>query len=150
MQMESALNNHLKLLVLGGVVAALAAIWHLLCIIGGPGWYEFARAPLPIIKSAYEGTLLAPVSTTVIAILMLTCTAYSFSGAGLIKPIPLLKTALFVISFICLLRALSVVPFLLHPKFDTWELVAGCGWLFVGVCFLIGALAKSRTQKANM
>lgn len=147
--MESVLSKASTLLVAGGVVAALAAIWHLLCIIGGPGWYEFARAPLPIIESARKGTFLAPLGATTISLLMFACTLYSLSGAGLIKSIPLLKTALFAISFICLLRALAVILFLLHFKFDVWELVASCSWLFVGICFLVGALEKLRVKREN-
>lgn len=138
--MECALNNKLKFLVVGGVIGAFAAIWHLLCVIGGPGWYAFARAPQVVVESAAEGTFLAPISAMVIAGLMFTCTAYSFSGAGLIRRIPLLKTALVVISIICLVRALIVIPYLLSSKLDIWELVASAVWFFVGVCFLLGAL----------
>mgnify|MGYP003453193578 FL=1 len=129
-----------KLLITGGLIAAATAIWHLLCIAGGPSWYAFARAPGIVIHSAKQGTLLAPISTTVIAGLMFTCTAYAFSGAGLIKKIPLLKSALVTIAFICLVRALSTVPYLISSHLDMWELVASSGWFFVGVCFLMGAL----------
>ena len=136
-----------KLLITGGLIAAATAIWHLLCIAGGPSWYAFARAPGIVIHSAKQGTLLAPISTTVIAGLMFTCTAYAFSGAGLIKKIPLLKSALVTIAFICLVRALSTVPYLISSHLDMWELVASSGWFFVGVCFLMGALEQFTANK---
>ncbi len=136
-----------KLLITGGLIAAATAIWHLLCIAGGPSWYAFARAPGIVIHSAKQGTLLAPLSTAVIAGLMFTCAAYAFSGAGLIKKIPLLKTALVTIAFICLVRALSTVPYLISSPLDMWELVASSGWFFVGVCFLMGALEQFTANK---
>lgn len=136
-----------KLLITGGLIAAATAIWHLLCIAGGPSWYAFARAPGIVIHSAKQGTLLAPLSTAVIAGLMFTCAAYAFSGAGLIKKIPLLKTALVTIAFICLVRALSTVPYLISSHLDMWELVASSGWFFVGVCFLMGALEQFTANK---
>lgn len=139
-----------KFLITGGVIAAATAVWHLLCIVGGSSWYAFARAPQIVINSAKQGTLLAPVSTAVIASLMFTCTAYAFSGAGLIKKIPLIKSALVTIAFICLARALSTVPYLISSPLDIWELVASSGWLFVGVCFLMGALEQFSEKKANM
>ena len=139
-----------KFLIAGGVIAAATAVWHLLCIVGGPSWYAFARAPEIVINSAKQGTLLAPVSTAVIASLMFTCTAYAFSGAGLIKKIPLLKSALVTIAFICLARAFITVPYLISSPLDIWELVASSGWFFVGICFLIGALEQFSANKTNI
>jgi len=77
---------------------------------------------------------------------MFTCTAYAFSGAGLIRKIPLLVPALITIAFICLVRALIVVPYLISSRLDVWELVASGGWLFVGICFSMGVVEKFRTK----
>lgn len=142
------LNFKSKLLIVGGLIAAATAIWHLLCILGGPGWYAFARAPQVVIDSARHGTFLAPVGAIVIAGLMFACTAYSFSGAGLIRKIPLLRPALVTISLICLARALIAVPYLLSSTLDVWELVASSGWFFVGICFSMGALEQFFDKKA--
>ena len=87
-----------KFLITGGIIAGLAAIWHLLCIVGGPSWLAFARAPPVIIESSRQGTMLAPIGAAIIAGLMFACTAYSFSSAGLIRRIPLIKPALVTIS----------------------------------------------------
>jgi len=112
------------------------------CALGGPSWYAFARAPRVVVESAAAGTLLAPIGAVVIASLMLTCTAYAFSGAGLIKKIPLLKMALVVIALICLTRALIAFPYLLSHPFDLWEMVASPTWFLVGICFLVGAFEQ--------
>ena len=103
-----------------------------------------------VVESAKEGTFLAPIGAMVIAGLMFVCTAYSLSGAGLIKRIPLLKTALMVISIICLVRALIVIPYLFSTKLDMWEVVASAVWFFVGVCFLLGALKQFAVNRTSI
>jgi hypothetical protein len=139
-------NTTAKFLVAGGLIAAATAFWHLLCIIGGPSWYAFARAPQVIVESAKQGTFLAPAGAFVIAGLMLSCTAYAFSAAGLIRKIPLLKSALATIAFMCLARAFAAAPMLFNSTIDTWEAVASSGWLFVGGCFLMGAIEQLRAN----
>jgi hypothetical protein len=138
-----SINYKFKLLILAGIIAGLSAVWHLLCIVGGPSWFIFARAPSVIITSAQQGTLLAPIGTIIVAALMFSCTIYAFSGAGLIRKIPLLKSALVTISILCLLRVVVVAPSLLYSSFaDTWQVIATSVWLFVGVCFLLGSIAQ--------
>ena len=139
--MKYSANN--KFLMVGGLIAGLAVIWHLLMIIGGPSWYVFARAPRYIVESAREGTFVAPVGAVAIAMLMFTCAAYAFSGAGLIRKIPLLKLALPTISFICLVRGLYFSPIFFSLKvLGVWHLVASSVWFFVGVCFLLGTFSQ--------
>lgn len=132
-----------KFLILGGVISAFTAVWHLLMIVGGPTWYAFARAPIYIVESAQEGTLLAPTSAIAIAVLMFICSVYSFSGAGLMRKIPLLMPALVIISIICLARGLYVLPLFFSMEIlGIWHLVASSIWLFVGMCFLMGFSAS--------
>ena len=138
-----------KLLLSGGVIATAAAVWHLLMIAGGPGWYKFARAPSYIVESAKQHTFTAPIMAVVIALLMFTCAAYAFSGAGVIRKIPLLKSALITISIICLVRALVTVPYLIQARLDIWSLIASSVWLFVGLCYLVGAAGQLSSKSKN-
>ena len=133
---------HSNFLLLGALISTFAAIWHLLCIIGGPSWFEFARAPQEIINSARQGTWLAPVSAVLIATLMFICSLYALSAIHVIRPLPLLKTALIVISSMCLIRGVIIIPYLIQFGFDMWEFIAAIVWFFVGVCYLIGAVEK--------
>ena len=143
--MKFSIND--KFLIVGGVIAGFAALWHLLMIVGGPNWYAFARAPLYVVQSAKEGTFIAPVGAVAIAVLMFTCTAYSFSGAGVFRKIPLLKLALPTISFICLVRGLYISPVFFSLKaLGTWHLIASAVWFFVGICFLLGAYSQFRAK----
>jgi hypothetical protein len=138
-----------KLLMSAGVIAAASAIWHLLCIVGGPSWFAFARAPQQIIDSAQQGTLLAPLGTIVVAALMFACTVFSFSAAGLIRKVPLLKSALMTISLLCIVRGLIAIPILVTPTgLDIWEVIASSVWLYVGICFLAGSIEQYKFGKS--
>ncbi len=130
-----------KLLISAGVIAAASAIWHLLCILGGPSWFAFARAPQQIIDSARQGTLLAPAGTIIVAGLMFACTAYAFSTVGIIRKIPLTKPALMTIATLCSLRGLIAIPtFVLPTGLDIWQIIASSVWFYVGVCFIAGSI----------
>ena len=143
--MKLILND--KFLFVGGLIAGLGGLWHLFMIVGGPNWYAFARAPQYVVESAKEGTFIAPVGALAIAALMFTCTAYSFSGVGLFRKVPLLKLALPTISFICLVRGLYISPiFFSLNTLGLWHLIASSVWFFVGICFLIGSINQFRAK----
>ena len=128
-----------KLLVLAGIIAAGTAIWHWVCILGGLSWYAFAHAPTIVLESVRQATLLAPVSAFMIGLLFLSCTVFAFSAAGLIRKIPLLKSALASIAVLCLVRGgIGIAHLVLAPYLDRWELVASPVCFFCGVCFLLG------------
>ena len=139
-----------KLLISGGVIASAAAIWHLLCIWGGPSWFAFARAPKQLIDSAQQGTLLAPVSTVIVAGLMFACTVFAFSAVGLIRKVPLVKPALITIALLCTVRGLVGIPtFVTAAGIDIWQIVASTVWLYVGVCFIVGSIEHSTCLKSG-
>lgn len=149
--MEFALNFSLisKFLISAGVIAAVSAVWHLLCILGGPSWFMFARAPQQIIESAQQGTLLAPIGTVIVASLMFACTIFAFSAVGLIRKVPLLKPALITISLLCILRGLIAIPFLMTPTgLDVWEVIASSVWFYVGICFIVGTIEQYQFGKS--
>ena len=138
-----------KLLISGGVIASAVAIWHLLCIWGGPSWFAFARAPKQIIDSAQQGTLLAPVGTVIVAGLMFACTVFAFSAVGLIRKVPLVKPALITIALLCTVRGLAgISTFVTAAGVDIWQIVASTVWLYVGVCFIAGSIEHSTALKS--
>ena len=143
-----SLNVKSKLLISAGLIASVSAIWHVLCIFGGPSWFEFARAPQQIIDSAQQGTLLAPLSTIVVAGLMFSCTIFAFSAASLIRKVPLLKPALITIATICTLRGLLAVPTIINSTgLDVWQVIASSFWLYVGICFFYGGIEEYKVDK---
>ncbi|WP_441004621.1 hypothetical protein [Pseudocolwellia agarivorans] len=151
-----------KLLISAGVIASASAIWHLLCIFGGPSWFVFARAPQQIIESAQQGTMLAPISTVFVASLMFACTVFSFSAAGLIRKVPLLKSVLITIASLCMLRGLITIASLCMLRgliaiptlatstgLDIWQIVASTAWFYVGICFLAGSIEQYKLGKSG-
>ena len=96
-------------LAIGGSLSLAAALTHLACIVGGADWYRFFGAPEGIARAAERGALTPHLITLGIASLLAIWAAYAFSGAGLIGRLPLLKTALILITAVYLLRGLIVV-----------------------------------------
>ncbi len=139
-----------KLLISAGVIASASAIWHLLCIFGGPSWFAFARAPQQVIDSAVQGTLLAPIGTIIVASLMFACTVFAFSAVGFIRKVPLLKPALITIAILCILRGLIAIPtFVTSSGLDIWQIVASTVWFYVGICFVAGSIDQYRLGKSG-
>lgn len=97
-------------LIAAGWLSVLAALLHIACIFGGPGWYRFFGAGEGMARAAGRGDLRPTVITLGIAAVLMIWAAYAFSGAGSLPRLPLLRTGLVVITAIYLLRALLFVP----------------------------------------
>lgn len=100
-------------LIAGGILSALAAALHLAVIAGGPSWYRFLGAGERMAQMAARGSPRATLITLFIATVLAVWAAYAFSGAGLLRPLPLLRTALVLISAAYLLRGCLVFAMLL-------------------------------------
>jgi len=113
-------------LLAAGLMNALAALLHLGCIIGGPPFYRFFGAGERLARLAERGSIQPALITFGIASLLGIWSLYAFSGAGIIRPLPLLRPALLLITAIYLLRA-AALPFLLRmmpdrsPAFLVWN-----------------------------
>lgn len=133
-------NSQKNWIYLAGIIALIGVAIHIVAIFGGPSWYAFFGAPPSVVRSAREGTLLAPVGALIIAGLMAICAAYAFSALGVIRRLPLLRTGLAGIAIVCLLRALVLWPLMInHPDLrNTFEIVAAIVWGLAGVGFVFG------------
>ena len=135
-------KNKVGLLFLSIVagIAILTAIAHISCVFLGENCYRSQLAPEVIIQSALNGTLLAPVGTTFISLLFLLCAIYALSAANIIIKLPLLKTAIYSISILCILRGLATIPLsLTYPEMvSSFSIIAGALWLISGVLFFLG------------
>ena len=127
-------------LVAGGVLSAAASLIHLATIAGGPDWYRFFGAGEEMAQAAERGSLMPPLVTLGIAAVLAVWALYAFSGAGLIRRLPLLRTALVAITAVYLLRALALLPLLaLKPRLvDTFAVVSSLIVLGYGLTYAIG------------
>jgi hypothetical protein len=76
--------------------------------------------------------------TAGIALILAIWSGYAFAGAGLIRRLPLMRTALVAISAIYLARGLLIVPVLFQPNpaaFDIWSSLIVLGY---GVVYALG------------
>ncbi|SMF19825.1 hypothetical protein SAMN02745866_01223 [Alteromonadaceae bacterium Bs31] len=127
-------------LSLGAAISAGTGIAHMSCIFLGPACYKAQLAPPVIVRSAVDGTLLAPVGTVLISSLFFACAIFAASGAGFIKKMPLLSLALLTIAILCVLRGLATIPSsYFFPEFvSTFSLLAGFIWFVTGCLYLYG------------
>ncbi len=127
-------------LLAGGVLSALAAILHRAVIVGGPNWYRFFGAGEGMARMAEQGRLEPILITLAIAALLGIWAAYAFAGAGVIRRLPLMRTALVAISAIYLLRALALAPLLaLRPELvDSFAVWSSLIVLAYGAAYAVG------------
>lgn len=127
-------------LVAGGVLSGFASLLHLAVIVGGPAWYRFFGAGERMARMAERGELQPTLVTLGIAGVLAAWAAYAFSGAGLIARLPLLNVALVLITAICLLRGLALLPALAFQwvkptPFIVWSSLIVLGY---GLVHLVG------------
>lgn len=131
-----------RLLVLGAVLSAIAAALHVAIIFGGPEWYRFFGAGERFAQLDAAGSRLPDLVTMGIATVLALWSAYALSGAGVIGRLPLLRTALVVITAVYLLRGLVVVPMLVmgasqFTAFDWWSSIVCLGYGLVHLAGLV-------------
>ncbi len=126
-------------LVVGGWLSLTASALHVACIIGGPSWYRFFGAGETMARAAERGEVYPALVTLAIAIGLAVWAAYAFAGAGVIRRLPLMRTALVAISAIYLVRGLALVPIALQPEvrtpFNIWSSLIVLGY---GLVYAIG------------
>lgn len=123
------------LLVIAAALTALAALLHLVVIVQGPRGYQWCGAGDRIVAAARSGSSVPAALTSMICVVLLTWAAYALSGAGLIAPLPRLRSVLVAISSVFLLRAL-LGPFVLVGNGRSARFV----WVSSAICLLYGLL----------
>ena len=96
-------------LITGGVLSLAAALLHVAVIVGGPDWYRFFGAGEAMARADERGSWTPALLTLGIATILAIWAAYAFAGAGLIRKLPLIRTALVAISAVYLARGLLIL-----------------------------------------
>jgi hypothetical protein len=146
-------------LLLVGSAAAAAAALHIAILFGGPDWYATFGAPRGLVEMARAGNVRAPISCLIIASLLALLAAYAFSGAGVIRRLPLLRLGLAVGAAVLILRGVLFIPLILwRPavlsgfcdcrSVDAFIVVTSAVCLAMGVGFALGALLSHRRPPA--
>ncbi|MEP6831860.1 MAG: hypothetical protein ABJB74_00640 [Gemmatimonas sp.] len=137
-----------RVLLCGGLLSGAAALLHVGVIIGGPAWYRFFGAGERMARMAERGSSVPALMTGGIAVLLGLAALYAVSGAGVIRPLPLLRPVLTLIALVYLIRAVGGVPAVLFvdtPYMQmlkgrmTFMLITSVLCLGIGLCYAIGA-----------
>ncbi len=139
--MSSASN---RVLESAAYVLLAGALLHLAIPLGGPAWYEFSGAPAGLIAMVKAGALRPALTSIGIGLGLAIVSAYAFSAAGLIRPLPLRRWLLGAVASVLLVRAIAFIPLAaLRP-----QLLQGlCGkcagvtpflWLTSAICLFLG------------
>jgi putative oxidoreductase len=135
-----------KPLLLGGAMSTLAAWLHIAIIMGGPDWYRFFGAGRDMVELAERGSWIPALVTLVMMLILQTWGLYAFSGAGLIRRLPLMKTALVTISTIYLLRGfLPITVYVIDPaRINQLHISSSLVCLLIGGTYAIGTRQRWR------
>jgi hypothetical protein len=127
-------------LVAAGMLSAAAALLHLAVIVGGPDWYRFFGAGEGMARMAEQGSPRPALITLGIAAILAIWAVYALAGAGLIRRLPLMRTALVAITAVYLLRGLILAPLLAFrpDKVDAFTLWSSLIVLAYGIVYAVG------------
>ena len=139
-------------LVAGGILSVIASLIHLACIALGASWFRFFGAPEPLVAAYERGDMQLVWMTVAIALVLAIWAAYAFSGAGLLRRLPLLRTGLVVICAIYLARGAILFPALINAPYpgSTFDIWSSGIVLLYGAAYAIGTwLAWSALRPAR-
>lgn len=127
-------------LVAAGWMSVAASLLHIGCILGGPDWYRFFGAGEQMALAAEQGRWMPAIVTAIISSILAGWAIFAFSAAGRIMRLPLVRTALVLISTVLILRAFMLfVPSLWAPEQTMIFRVTTSGIVAImGYCFAIG------------
>lgn len=127
-------------LIVGGWLSLAASLLHLACIAGGADWYRFFGAGEELATMAEQGSIIPAAITFAIAVILAIWAAYAFAGAGRIRRLPLMRTALAAITAVYMLRGLMIIPLQLQPRATTFDHVSSLVVLVYGAVYLLGTI----------
>jgi len=134
-------------LILGGSLSIAIALLHIAIIFGGAPAYRYFGAGEEMAELAAAGSVLPALLTLILAVIFTLWGLYAFSGAGLIRHLPLLRPGLAVIAGIYTLRGIGFVPqvfwMIASPQaVAPQEITFSLASLFVGIVYLVGTISN--------
>jgi len=129
--MESPTN---KLLVAGAALSGFAALTHLACLVVGAPLFRLLGAGEHMAQLHLSGHWYPTVVTLSIASVLTGWSLYALSGAGVIRKLPLRRTALSAITTIYLVRGIAFLPAMAYFPGNSMAF-----WILSSsICLLIG------------
>ena len=143
-------NHWLKI---GGILSFAVAFLHLVIIFVGAPAYRYFSAGEDMAMAAESGSIFPGVLTLFLVAIFAIWGFYGLSGAGVIRRLPLLKTALILIGVIYTIRGIAVFQQLFQivtsSEVALREIVFSLVSLIIGLTYLIGTVMNWRAIRAN-
>ena len=133
------MNN--PFLILGAALSAVAALLHVGCIVFGASWYRFFGAGERMAQLAAAGNWRPTLITSGIVLVLAAWSVYALSGAGVVPRLPLVRTALCIITGIYMLRGLAGFPIAASSGSAFW-------WWSSAICLTIGLVHLTGVRQA--
>lgn len=133
------MNN--PFLILGAALSAVAALLHVGCIVFGASWYRFFGAGERMAQLAAAGSWRPTLITSAIVLVLAAWSVYALSGAGVVPRLPLVRTALCIITGIYMLRGLAGFPIAASSGSAFW-------WWSSAICLTIGLVHLTGVRQA--
>lgn len=135
------------MLIIAGILSAMAALLHIACIYFGAPWYRLLGAGEHMAKQAEQGSLIPAVITSGIIFVLCIWSLYAFSAAGLIVKLPLTQFALIMITSTYLIRGVAGFFFIANPveRSPTFWLWSSAISLSLGIIHLAGLIQQWST-----
>jgi len=96
--------NELDYLKIAGALSFIASAMHIAIIFGGGVWYRFFGAGEAMALMAEQGLLRPTLITLCVSFVLAVWGAYAWAAAGIFPEFPLLKPAMYLITFVYLSR----------------------------------------------
>src|SRR4249920_265065 len=104
------LSNDARLLAIGGLLSAGVALLHAAVPFVGADAYRYLGAGERMAVRAERGDPGPAIITAGLTVVFAVWSAYAFSGAGLLRPLPWLRAGLIAIGSVYTLRGLVLFP----------------------------------------
>jgi len=137
-------------LIAGGVMSALISLLHIILAVKPDLYRYIGPDSSALTEMAGQGAGIITVLTVVLALIFAIWALYGFSGAGLIRRLPLLRAGLIAISAIYILRALFLpteINMVLTEGYPFRFVVFSTISLTAGLLYLIGFLKQRKSLK---
>ena len=132
-------------LIAGGVMSTLISILHVVLAIYPTLYRYIGPDQSALTEMAEKGSSVTTIASMALALIFALWAIYAFSATGLIRPLPLLRTALIAIGVIYILRALflpSEINMVLTQGYPFRFVVFSTISLVAGLLYLIGILKQ--------
>lgn len=126
---------------LAGLANILIAVAHIVCLLWADRMFQLTGISPEMQRWAEVNPVIPYLITVAVAVVFFVFGLYAFSAAGVIKPLPLLKPLVIIITALYMLRGFGG---LIIGNDSTLPVIYSVGALLIGALFLIGTESKWR------